>query len=258
MNELMHFARHLARESGERIRPYFRSKNLDLQKKRDQTLVTRADREAEEWMRTEISRQFPRHGIIGEEFGNEREDAEYVWILDPIDGTVSFASGVPLFGTLIGLLKNGQPILGCIHQPILDLLCIGNNHFTTLNDTLSRVSSVTSLSEATLLTTDPGLIEQHQNYPCFESVRRQAGLFRTWGDCFGYLQLVCGHAHAMLDPIMNPWDLLPLIPVVRGAGGKITAWDGSDPTTAASCVAACPTLHAQLIRQLNPDHSEHD
>ncbi len=251
MKEFLEFTEQLARKSGDLILPYFRSNEIDVQTKQDRTIVTRADREAEELLRQEIERTYPDHGIIGEEYGNVRTDAEYVWVLDPIDGTISFAAGVPLFGTLIGLLKNGKPVVGCIHQPVLKLLCLGDNETTTINGTPTRIRTCNEISEATLLITDPGLAELHQNYASFENLRRQVDTFRTWGDCFSYLQLVSGRADIALDPIMNPWDLLPLIPVVQGAGGLITGWDGGDASKATSCVAAGSGLHAEVISLLN-------
>jgi len=250
MKEFLDFTKYLAQQSGDLIRPYFRSEALDVQTKEDRTIVTRADREAEELLRREIEREFPDHGIIGEEFGNVRTDAEYVWVLDPIDGTISFAAGVPLFGTLLGLLKNGEPVVGCIHQPILNILCLGDNHTTTVNDNPCRIRPCPSIPDATLLITDPGLAEQHQNYASFESLRREVNTFRTWGDCFAYLQLITGRADIAIDPIMNPWDLLPLVPVVQGAGAVFTSWDGSDVTKATSCVAAGPDIHADVITKL--------
>jgi len=227
MKEFLDFTQHLAEQSGDLIRPYFRSDTIDVQTKDDRTIVTRADREAEELLRREIERAYPNHGIIGEEFGNIRTDAEYVWVLDPIDGTISFAAGVPLFGTLIGLLHNGEPLVGCIHQPILNILCLGDNEQTTVNGTPSKIRPCSHISESTLLITDPGLAEAHQDYAAFERLRRQVNTFRT-----------C------------PWDLLPLIPVVRGAGGVITAWDGGDATQASSCVASAPGIHPQVISAL--------
>ena len=123
----------LAAASGEVIRPYFAKADLDVELKGDRSPVTRADREAEAVMRELIGQHYPQHGIVGEEFGTENDGAEFVWVLDPIDGTISFASGCPLFGTLIGLLREGKPVLGAIHQPILEQLCIGDNASTTLN-----------------------------------------------------------------------------------------------------------------------------
>ncbi len=255
--EWLDFTSHLARASGERIRTYFRSSHLEVQTKDDRTIVTQADREAESFLRSEIQRHFPKHGIIGEEFGQENAEAEYVWILDPIDGTISFAAGVPLFGTLIGLLHKGKPLIGCIYQPILDILCLGDGRHTTINDTPVRIRPCPQLDQAFLLTTDPGLVETHQKIEPFQNVRRQSKTFRTWGDCFGYLQLVSGRADIMVDPILNPWDLLPLIPVVQGAGGVITGWRGEPAANASSAVACGPDLHPEVIALLNPpEHTD--
>ncbi|MEM1157369.1 MAG: inositol monophosphatase family protein [Verrucomicrobiota bacterium] len=251
MKEFLTFTEHLARKSGDLIRPYFRTENINVQTKEDRTIVTQADHEAEDLLRTEIEKAYPAHGIIGEEFGDVRTDAEFVWVLDPIDGTISFAAGVPLFGTLIGLLKNGAPAIGCIHQPILNILCLGDNKTTTVNGIPSRIRPCSEISDATLLITDPGLAETHQNYASFEELRREVNTFRTWGDCFAYLQLVTGRADIAMDPVMNPWDLLPLVPVVRGAGAVFTGWDGSDVMQGNSCIAAGPEIHADIIAKLN-------
>ena len=249
--ELRAFVEKLAAASGEVIRPYFASADLDVELKGDRSPVTRADREAEAVMRKLIGRHYPHHGIVGEEFGTENDGAEFVWVLDPIDGTISFASGCPLFGTLIGLLHEGEPMLGAIHQPILKQLCVGDNASATLNGRTVRLRECQRLDEATLLATDLGNVARHQNFERFETLRGRTRLFRTWGDCFGYLLLASGGADVMLDPIMNPWDLLPLIPVIRGAGGVITTWTGGDAASGASCVAANETLHPQVIELLN-------
>lgn len=202
-------------------------------------------------MRELIARRFPDHGIIGEEFGKERENAEFVWVLDPIDGTVSFTSSCPLFGTLIGLLHEGRPRLGAIHQPVLGQLCIGNGRETTLNETRVAMRDTRTLDRAVLLTTDIANVRRHQDGHRFERLAAATQLFRTWGDCYGYLLLVSGGADIMLDPVMHPWDLLPLIPIIEGAGGIITGWSGEDAATATSCIAAGGPLHSQVIKLLN-------
>jgi len=245
------FVTDLALAAGELIRPLYLQPGLAVERKADESPVTAADRGAEQVMRRMINSRFPAHGIMAEEFGNENENAEWVWVLDPIDGTLSFTSGCPLFGTLIGLLHHGEPVAGCIYQPILNQLCLGDGRSTTLNDRPVRVREVEELSEALVLTTDITNIEKQHKLSGFEALRRQSRLCRTWGDCYGYLLLASGLADVMLDPIMNPWDILPLIAVVRGAGGVITAWDGSDPVKASSCVAAGPKLHARVLELLH-------
>lgn len=250
--EFVDFAHTLARRSAEVIRPLFGRSDLRVDEKEDTSPVTAADRDAEAAMRELIRARYPEHGILGEEHGRENEGAELVWVLDPIDGTISFVSGCPLFGTLIGLVRRGEPVLGVIHQPVLGQLCVGTPEGTTLDGRPVRVRDRGGIAGATLLATDLAGIERHHDYAAFEALRRRAGLFRTWGDCYGYLLLASGRADAMLDPIMHVWDLLPLIPVVRGAGGRITGWDGGDPRTATSCVAAGPVLHEVLLEALRP------
>ena len=251
--EFINFVRKLAAESAEVIKPYFAAFDLKVELKEDETPVTAADRGAEEVMRHLIRKEFPDHGIIGEEFGSENEAAEFVWVLDPIDGTKSFTSGCPLFGTLICLLHEGQPVLGVINQPILEQLCIGDNNQTTVNGHPVHVPETDTLSEAILLTTDILSIGKYQNQAGFDNLLHKTKMFRTWGDCYGYLLLASGGADIMLDPIVNPWDVLPVIPVVRGAGGVVTAWDGSDVVQGDSCVAATPNLHPHVLEILNAD-----
>jgi myo-inositol-1(or 4)-monophosphatase len=243
----------LAKRSGDLIRPYFGASDLQIDLKSDQTIVTKADRDAEALMREMICRQFPDHGILGEEYGEERAGAEFVWVLDPIDGTISFASASPLFGTLIALMHNGEPVLGCIHQPVLRQMLIGDNKTSTLNDRRVRVRIGRPLAEATLLVTDVVDVAKHQDGAAFDALMQEVKLVRTWGDCYGYLLLATGHADVMCDPIMNPWDIAALIPVVSGAGGVITDWQGKDAVGAASIVATTGSdLHAGVISRLNP------
>lgn len=246
------FIEQLARQSGKRILEIWEDDDLGLEFKDDDTPVTKADRDAEAIMREMIKKKFPSHGIIAEEFGNENEDAEYVWILDPIDGTKSFMSHVPLFGTLIGLLRDGEPVLGAIHQPVLGQLLVGDNHETTLNGRTAKARPLMDIGRALLLTTDPNLIERTDDIPGLRKLVDSVYLRRTWGDCYGYLLVATGRADIMLDPVLAPWDLLPLVPVVRGAGAMITDWQGQDPKlgNVTSAVAAHPYLHQEVIRAL--------
>jgi myo-inositol-1(or 4)-monophosphatase len=242
----------LAGLSGDFIRPYFARADLKVELKADQSPVTEADRGAEELMRAQIKKRFPGHGIIGEEFGFERTDSEFVWVLDPIDGTKSFASAVPLFGTLIGLLHQGQPVLGSINQPILGQFVIGDNHTATLNGRPTRVRPHRSLEEATLLTTDSVQAARPTGGRGYDHLMRRARLARTWGDCYGYLLVAAGWADVMYDPIMNAWDIAALVPVIRGAGGVITDAKGGPAYPAQTTVAASSSeLHAQVISGLN-------
>jgi myo-inositol-1(or 4)-monophosphatase len=175
------FVRELAAESGALIRRYFRSPGLVVDIKDDATPVTDADRGAEELLRKRILARFPDHGIMAEEFGTERGDAEWVWVLDPIDGTKSFVSGVPLFGTLIALLHHGQPVLGAIHQPILEELCLGDGTTTTLNDRPVRVRTTTRLQDAVVLASDTATAARHQSAAGWERLVASARWVRDVG-----------------------------------------------------------------------------
>jgi myo-inositol-1(or 4)-monophosphatase len=240
----------LAGSSGDFIRPFFGRSDVKVELKADQSPVTVADRGAEELMRGLIARRYPGHGIVGEEFGSENTDAEFVWVLDPIDGTKSFTAAVPLFGTLIALLHEGQPVLGCIHQPVLGQLLIGDNHAALLNGHSVRTRSVGKIEDATLLTSDPVAVAR---VPGYASLMARAKLARTWGDCYGYLLVATGWADVMFDPVMNLWDIAALVPVIRGAGGVITDSMGAAPYPATSIVAAAnPKLHRLVIAGLNP------
>lgn len=245
------FLAELARASGDFLRPLFGRRDLPVEFKTDATPVTHADRGAEELMRGLIAARFPDHGVIGEEFGSHRADAEYVWVLDPVDGTKSFVTGVPLWGTLIGLLHRGQPVLGCIHQPILGQLVVGDGLQTALNGAPVRCRPTTRLADATLLTCDWLAPAVHQDGAAFDRLCRSARLCRTWADCYGYLLVATGWADVVVDPIMNPWDIAALVPVMRGAGGVITDWRGGPPYPATSTIAAAtPELHAATLAAL--------
>lgn len=245
------FITELARASGDFIRPLFRLPGLAVDFKADHTPVTAADRGAEELLRTRIAQRYPNHGIIGEEFGNERPEAEFVWVLDPIDGTKAFVTGLTLWGTLIALLHRGQPVLGCIHQPVLGQLMIGDGSTTTLNEVPVRCRATRTVADATLLCSEPFAADAHRDGPAFDALARRALVFRTWGDCYGYLLVASGWADVMLDATVNPWDIAALVPIIRGAGGTITDWTGGAPYPADSTVAAATAeLHAEVLTRL--------
>jgi len=253
MNELIeykNFCKVLAQASAEIIKNYFRT-GISVESKLDDSPVTIADRKAEEIMRELIMKQFPDHGIIGEEYGNINEGAEYTWILDPIDGTKSFICGAYSFGTLIGLLKNGEPILGVYSHPILKDILIGDNSETEINGIKTLIRKCDSLSKAVLLTTDHLNIEKYQDIDKFNRLTRKVKLYRNWGDCYGYYLLATGNADIMIDPIMSPWDLLPLIPIVKGAGGVITDYKGDNPIKGKSAIATSSQIHEEVISILN-------
>jgi myo-inositol-1(or 4)-monophosphatase len=250
MNDFVKFTRLLALESGSIIKKYFRRK-ISIENKTDQSPVTIADKQAEERMRELIMKEFPEHGILGEEFGDHNKSAEYQWILDPIDGTKSFICGALSFGTMIALTKNGLPILGVVNQPILNEFLIGDNISAELNSEKVTVRICENLSTAVLLSTDHLNIEKYQNKSRFEKLIKSVKLYRNWGDCYGYYLVATGFADIMIDPIMSVWDLMALIPIIKGAGGTITDYHGNDPVTGSSIIAASPDIHNDVIKILN-------
>ncbi len=249
MQEFVDFSKQLASASGAVIKRYFRS-GIAVENKADASPVTIADKQAEEVMREMIMKAYPEHGIIGEEFGVHNKDAAYQWVLDPIDGTKSFISGTFLFGTLIGLMKNGQPIVGAIHHPVTAHLLIGTGVEARLNDEIVRVRPTRELREAVMLYTDFIDVGKYQNGIAFQQLLGKTKFNRTWGDCHGYFLLATGYADIMLDPIMHLWDTVALIPIVEGAGGKITAWNGGPPLSGKGIIASNGRLHSQVLRAL--------
>jgi histidinol-phosphatase len=250
MHEIREFARELSREAGAFILPLW--KNVAVEHKADGSEVTEADRGAEQLMRRRIAQRFPDHAILGEEFGGERvRNAEHLWLLDPIDGTASFAIGLPTFGTLIGYLHRGQPAVGVIGAHAL-----GETVFATSGEGCwhqrdgeparrVRTSAVTEAAQALMIATEPS--EQ------ILRLHRKARRFRWSGDCINYALLCQGRIDVALDPRMNPWDIAAVVPCVREAGGVLTALDGNgdvvwQPNLVAS---ATPALHQQVLRLLN-------
>ncbi|HKI79533.1 MAG TPA: histidinol-phosphatase [Ignavibacteriaceae bacterium] len=250
LDDLKLFARHLSDISGKVINSYFRT-GISVDSKPDSSPVTIADKKAEELMREEIMKEFPDHGIIGEEFGKYNEDAEYQWILDPIDGTKSFISGAVTFGTLISLTNKNNPLIGVINQPVLREFLIGDNYLTELNGSIVKVRELNNISDATLLATEHFTIGKYFDQQKFNELAKKVKLYRNWGDCYGYYLIATGYADIMIDPIMNIWDSMALIPVIKGAGGIITDYNGNDPANGNSIIAATYRLHPTVIESLN-------
>ncbi|CAL9228600.1 unnamed protein product [Arabidopsis halleri] len=218
----------LADASGEVIRKYFRKK-FDIVDKDDMSPVTIADQMAEEAMVSIIFQNLPSHAIFGEEKGwrCKEESADYVWVLDPIDGTKSFITGKPVFGTLIALLYKGKPILGLIDQPILKERWIGiNGRKTKLNGEDISTRSCPNLSQAYLYTTSPHLFSGEAE-KAYARVRDKVKVPLYGCDCYAYALLASGFVDLVIESGLKPYDFLALVPVIEGAGGTITDWTGN-------------------------------
>ena len=226
------FVEELAAVSGDTILPFFRT-SIGVENKkagRDFDPVTEADRAAEAVMRRLISTNFPQHGIVGEEFGNERPDAEYVWVLDPIDGTKAFIGGFPVWGTLIALLHHGEPVFGMMHQPYIGERFSGDSgsayYRGPSGERKLAVRRCSALRDATLYTTSP-LLMSEADRRAFERVQNAVRLPRYGGDCYCYAMLAAGHVDLVIETGLQPHDIVALIPIVTGAGGIITTWEGA-------------------------------
>jgi myo-inositol-1(or 4)-monophosphatase len=251
------FVDRLATVSGEAILPFFRT-SLGVENKAGPGAfdpVTAADRAAETAMRTLIRRTFPDHGIIGEEFGSERTDAEYVWVLDPIDGTKSFISGMPAWGTLIALTRGGVPVYGMMHQPFVGERFTGDggaSHYRgPAGERALRVRRSADLSEALLMTTSPLLMKENDR-ASFGKVENAVRLSRYGGDCYAYCMLAAGHVDLVIETELKPYDILPLVPIIAGAGGIVTTWDGGTPSAGGRIIAAGDRrIHEAAMQVLN-------
>ena len=223
------FAHQMADLSGELILKYFR-RPVDVCDKADSSPVTEADKGSERLMRNMIERCFPDDGIIGEEYGKKNEDAEFVWVLDPIDGTKSFIAGVPLFGTLIALLHNGVPVLGVINQPFTKERWVGvAGKRTTLNGTDVAVRRCADLNRAVLFSTaDKQMFADPDDKRRFTSLCDRVKTARFSTDCYGYGLLSTGCADIVCEADMKLYDYAALMPIVAGAGGVMSDWNGND------------------------------
>jgi myo-inositol-1(or 4)-monophosphatase len=251
------FIGRLATTSGETILPFFRT-SLSIDNKsthKDFDPVTEADRAAEAVMRRLIKANFPQHGIVGEEFGSEREDAEYVWVLDPIDGTKSFISGFPIWGTLIALLHRGTPVYGMMHQPYIGERFRGDSgsaHYAgPTGERKLAVRRCASLAEATAFTTSP-LLMNTEDRAAFTRIEAAARLVRYGGDCYSYCMLAAGHLDLVVETELKPYDIAALIPIITGAGGIVTTWEGKPAQNGGRIIAAGdPRVHDAAMKLLN-------
>jgi len=248
LREILDVAMAAAYEAGRRTLASFRTP-LPVEWKSDGSPVTAADRESEGVLRAVISRAFPEHDILGEEGGLTRGTEPYRWIVDPIDGTIAFSHGVPLYGVLVGVEARTEPVAGVIYLPALDeMIAAARGLGCTWNGRPARVSTTRDLGSAMLLCSSAR--ECRRQGPGYgllaESVLRE----RTWGDAFGYAMIATGRADLMLDIGVAAWDLTPMMPIVEEAGGRFTDWSGRRTTHSGSAVASNGLLHDAAIAHL--------
>jgi len=250
--ELVALAHRLADAARPIVAKHFRTPVV-IDDKSDASPVTIADRDAETAMRALLAQHVPAHGVFGEEHGAERTDADYVWVLDPIDGTKAFITGLPIFGTLIALLHRGKPVMGVIDQPILGERWLGVAGIpSTLNGQPIKVRACPTLDRAYMYSTAPimfpGDLEKRH-----DALARQTKLFRWGGDCYAYGLLAAGHVDLVVENTLKLYDFAALVPIIQGAGGLITDWRGRDldMTSDGSVLAAGdPAVHRAASKVL--------
>jgi histidinol-phosphatase len=232
-----------AREAGEITLRYFRQDNYAVELKGDQSPVTIADRQAEQHLRDRISAAFPDDAILGEELPSRPGSSGFRWILDPIDGTKSFISGVPLYGTLIGVEWGQRAVVGVLRMPALDEVAYalaGGGAFNQRGGAPpvpARVSSTKTLAEGLFCTSEVRSFARSGKAEAFDRLSGACRLTRTWGDCYGYLLVATGRAEVMVDPLMNVWDCAALQPIIEEAGGTFTDWRGVSTIHAGEAIA---------------------
>ncbi|MFD0986428.1 histidinol-phosphatase [Methyloligella solikamskensis] len=253
---LLNQAHALANQASSVILPRFRAK-VDIAHKggNDFDPVTEADKEAERVMRELLKERFPEHGIIGEEFGNENEDAEYCWVLDPIDGTRAFIMGQPLWGVLIGVARKGVPIVGMMEQPFSGerFWAADGKAFYRRGETEQTIQTraCAKLEDALLGSTTPDMFDA-ANLARFDSLAEACRLRRYGGDCYNYCLLAMGEIDLVVEAGLQTYDILPLIPVVEAAGGVVTTWEGGDASKGGRIIASGDrALHEQALKHLN-------
>lgn len=248
-----------ARRAGASTLEWFRS-SIAVERKGDGSPVTAADRRSETLLRDEILASFPDDSILGEEFGEHAGTSPYRWVLDPIDGTKSFIAGVPLYTTLVAVLKDEQPLIGVIYAPATGEIvyaAMGGPTWFAVGEgapVRARVSDTEKFSEATFVVTEVNKFNRvaHGARGIYDHLEKSCRVTRTWGDAYGFLLVATGRADIMVDLLINVWDLAALLPVIQGAGGHFTDWQGEPSIRTGNAVAtnrhfAAPVL--ELIRE---------
>lgn len=250
LDDLLQFALDAAWQAGRVTLSHFQT-GLVAERKADNSPVTIADRETEQKLRQLITTRWPAHALIGEEFGASPGDETgdgYTWIIDPIDGTKSFVSGVPLYSVLLALVRDNEPLLGVIHFPGLnETVYAARGHGCYWNGRRSRVSSVSTLADAVMLASDLNTFAAFGREEAFQRLIKKTYIQRTWGDAYGYALVATGRAEVMLDPVMALWDCGPLQIILEEAGGTFTDWRGTPTIYGGEAIATNGVLYEQVM-----------
>lgn len=251
LKDLLNIAAEAAYAGGTRTLAYFNA-GVEVERKGDDTPVTIADREAERVIREVLGRYCPSHAILGEEHGLSEGDADYTWIVDPIDGTKSFIHGVPLYGTVVGCVVKGEPRVGAVYLPPLgDMFLAAEGLGATWNGRACRVSEVSTVEEATVLA--GSITRAMARSDAYEKLAGRCRLNRGWGDVFGYMLVASGRAEVMLDPTISIWDIAGVAPIVREAGGWFGNWKGESTIKGPDAAATNGKLRDEVLAVLRDE-----
>lgn len=253
LSTLLDFAVQIAREAGDiTLRHFKKLKTTEL--KSDGSFVTAADRETEAFLRAAIAAKFPDDAILGEEEGEQFGTSARQWIVDPIDGTYSFVHGIPFYGVMIGVLIDGEPIIGVVNVPALDeVVYAAKNLGCFWNGESARVSNASTLEESLLLCTDFGTCANYGFGEAANRLQNRVKARRTWGDCYGHLLVATGRAEIMLDPVMNVWDCAALLPILEEAGGTFTDWQGNKTIHGGNAISTNRRLFDEVMKTVKND-----
>lgn len=244
---LLDFALDAAWQAGRATLAHFQT-GIQAERKADDSPVTLADRQAEKLLRDLITTAWPDHGIVGEEFGQTAGSSEYTWIVDPIDGTKSFISGVPLYAVLLALVREREPVLGVMYFPGLDdMIYASRGEGCYWNGRPARVSDVSDMADAVLLASELSSLQRGAQAAAWHDLVDMTYFQRTWGDAYGYALVCTGRAEIMLDPHMAVWDCGPLQVIIEEAGGLFTDWEGTPTIYGGSAVATNGLLHEPVM-----------
>ena len=257
LSERFRFAKAWASEAGQSTLDYFQ-KGVAVERKADASPVTVADRNAEQLLRERISAEFPDDAILGEEFGERSGKTGFRWILDPIDGTKSFISGVPLYGTLVGIEYASRSVAGIIDIPALSesiSAAVGGGAWYQSGDSAPQAAEVAnydSLGDGLFVTSERATFDTRDAGEVFLRLESEAGITRTWGDCYGYLLVATGRAALMVDPMLSIWDAAALQPIIEEAGGAFTDWSGTPTIYAKESLATTKALLPKIVEIMKP------
>jgi histidinol-phosphatase len=262
----MRLAVELAEQAGRQTLEMFGGEGLQVERKKDRSPVTEADRRAERLIRERLQASFPEDTILGEEYGLIEGSSPYRWVVDPIDGTKSFISGVPLYCTLVGLMRSsptaggagqgGESLAGVIYLPALDELVVAAHGLGCWHRTgqaplrATRVSSVNRLDNGLFVTSEVKSFGDRSAADAYQRLEQAAYISRSWGDGYGYLLVATGRAEVMVDPIANPWDLAAVQPIIEEAGGTFSSWNGQPTVTAGDAVGSNGHVHQEVLELL--------